>query len=101
MTSRSARIFHALSDETRMAILGRLRNGERCVCDLVHLLATGQSRLSFHMKVLKDAGLVLDRREGRWTHYALNPEGLEAAGRAIESLRSSRGAAEAAACCAK
>ncbi len=95
------RIFHALSDETRLAVLDRLRNGERCVCDLMDVLGAGQSRLSFHMKVLKDAGLVADRREGRWIHYALNPEGLEAAGRAIASLRDSKGAAEAAACCAK
>ena len=101
LESKVARIFHALSDETRLAVLGRLRNGERCVCDLMDLLGAGQSRLSFHMKVLKEAGLVVDRREGRWIHYALNPDGLQAAGRAIASLRDSKGAAEAAACCAK
>src|SRR5512144_2752406 len=78
-----------------------MRHGWRCVCDLVDVLGAGQSRLSFHMKVLKDAGLVVDRREGRWIHYALSPEGLEAAGRAVASLRDSKGAAEAAACCAK
>ena len=99
--ARTALIFHALSDETRLAVLGRLRNGERCVCDLMDVLGAGQSRLSFHMKVLKDAGLVTDRREGRWIHYALDPKGLEAAGRAIASLRESKGAMEAAACCAK
>ena len=96
-----ARLFHALSDETRLTVLDRLCKGERCVCDLMDLLGARQSRLSFHMKVLKDAGLVLDRREGRWIHYALNPDGLQAAGRAIASLRPSKGAAEAAACCAK
>jgi ArsR family transcriptional regulator len=96
-----ARLFHALSDETRLAVLDRLCKGERCVCDLMDLLGARQSRLSFHMKVLKDAGLVLDRREGRWIHYALNLEGLEAAGDAIASLRNSKGAAEAAACCAE
>ena len=96
-----ARLFHALSDETRLAVLARLCNGERCVCDLMDLLGAGQSRLSFHMKVLKEAGLVADRREGRWIHYRLSPEGLEAAEQAIASLQSSRGAAEAAACCAK
>lgn len=101
MQAKAARIFHALSDETRLAVLDRLRNGERCVCDLMDVLGAGQSRLSFHMKVLKDAGLVVDRREGRWIHYALSPDGLEAAGRAIASLRDSKGAAEAAACCAK
>ena len=65
-------MFHALSDETRLAIVQRLRSGERCVCDLTDLLDAAQSRLSFHLKVLKDAGLVTDRKEGRWVHYSLN-----------------------------
>jgi ArsR family transcriptional regulator len=47
--------FHALSDATRLAVLDRLRGGERCVCDLADLLDAGQSRLSFHMKVLRKA----------------------------------------------
>jgi ArsR family transcriptional regulator len=70
--SRAAELFHALSDETRLEIVQRLRGGERCVCDLTDLLDAAQSRLSFHLKVLKDAGLVSDRREGRWIHYSLS-----------------------------
>jgi ArsR family transcriptional regulator len=70
--ARAAELFHALSDETRLSIVQRLRNGERCVCDLTDLLDAAQSRLSFHLKVLKDAGLVHDRRQGRWVHYHLN-----------------------------
>jgi ArsR family transcriptional regulator len=72
--ARAAELFHALSDETRLEIVQRLRAGERCVCDLTDLLEAAQSRLSFHLKVLKDAGLVHDRRDGRWVHYHLNPE---------------------------
>ena len=72
--SRAAELFHALSDETRLAIVQRLRSGERCVCDLTDLLDAAQSRLSFHLKVLKDAGIVNDRRDGRWVHYSLNTE---------------------------
>jgi len=72
--SRAAELFHALSDETRLEIVQRLRSGERCVCDLTDLLEAAQSRLSFHLKVLKDAGLVVDRRDGRWVHYSLNRE---------------------------
>lgn len=53
-----------------------LLDGEKCVCNLTDALDTGQSRLSFHLKVLKDAGLVTDRRAGRWIHYSLNPETL-------------------------
>ena len=67
-------VFHALSDETRLAVLEMLRGGERCVCDLQDALEAAQSRLSFHLKVLKDAGLVTDRKEGRWSYYALNAD---------------------------
>ena len=79
---RAVSLFHALSDETRLAIVERLQGGERCVCDLTDLLEASQSRLSFHLRVLKDAGLVTDRREGRWVHYALNRETFEE----VESL---------------
>jgi len=72
--SRAALLFHALSDETRLNIVDMLRDGERCVCDLQDALDAAQSRLSFHLKVLKDAGLVVDRKEGRWVHYSLNGE---------------------------
>lgn len=73
---RAVVLFHALSDETRLAILGMLRGGERCVCDLQDELDAAQSRLSFHLRVLKDAGLVSDRREGRWAYYSIIPEAL-------------------------
>lgn len=75
--TRIARVFHALSDETRVCLVAMLRDGERCVCDLTGALGTGQSRLSFHLKTLKDAGLVQDRREGRWSYYSLVPGALE------------------------
>ena len=66
----------ALSDPNRLRILDRLRSGERCVCDLTDALDAGQSLLSFHLKCLKDAGLVTDRREGRWAYYTLTTEAL-------------------------
>ena len=75
-TDRAARLFHALSDGTRLSIMERLRRGERCVCELTDALDAAQSRLSFHLRVLKEAGLVTDRREGRWMYYTLNPEKL-------------------------
>jgi ArsR family transcriptional regulator, arsenate/arsenite/antimonite-responsive transcriptional repressor len=74
--TRAAELFHALSDETRVAILDMLRDGERCVCDLQTDLDAAQSRLSFHLKVLRDAGLVTDRKEGRWSYYSITPEAL-------------------------
>jgi ArsR family transcriptional regulator len=73
---RAETLFHALSDSTRLAILEMLRGGERCVCDLQADLDAAQSKLSFHLKVLKDAGLVTDRREGRWSYYEIVPQAL-------------------------
>ncbi len=74
---RVAQLFHALSDETRLQIIDCLLECEQCVCELTDVLKTGQSRLSFHLKTLKDAGLLTDRREGRWVYYALNREAIE------------------------
>ena len=84
---RAAKLFHALSDDTRLAILARLRRGERCVCELTDLLDAAQPRLSFHLKVLKDAGIVLDRRDGRWVHYRIDAAALQAAERMLVALR--------------
>ena len=82
----TARLFHALSDETRLSVLEMLRGGERCVCDLQDAVGAAQSRLSFHLKVLKDAGLVTDRKEGRWSYYALAAERLAQATAALGTL---------------
>lgn len=76
-TKKAVALFHALSDETRLALLDRLKDGEQCVCELTDAMKAAQSRLSFHLKVLKDAGLVEDRREGRWMYYSLNSQALE------------------------
>src|SRR5512143_3182259 len=84
--ARLARLFHALSDETRLRIVGRLLAGEQCVCNLTDALDAGQSRLSFHLKTLKDAGLVTDRRDGRWIHYSLNHEALSGIGALLGAL---------------
>ena len=75
--SSMAPLFHALSDETRLEIVQMLSHGERCVCELQDTLGAAQSRLSFHLKTLKDSGLVTDRREGRWIHYSLSSTALE------------------------
>src|ERR671921_2934935 len=93
-TARTSRLFHALSEETRLSILERLRFGERCVCELTDSLDAAQSRLSFHLKVLKDAGLVTDRREGRWMYYTLNQEALAEVSELVEALASTPSATE-------
>jgi ArsR family transcriptional regulator, arsenate/arsenite/antimonite-responsive transcriptional repressor len=98
-TQRAARLFHALSDGTRLSILQRLRFGERCVCDLTDALEAAQSRLSFHLKVLKDAGLVTDRKDGRWMYYTLNTEALNEASELVGAFAAAPTAAERRSCC--
>lgn len=83
---RSAELFHALSDETRLELIHLLKKGERCVCDLTGALDAAQSRLSFHLKVLKDAGIVSDRKDGRWVHYELNEHAFAEAHRLLDGL---------------
>ncbi len=76
----------ALSDPNRLRIIDRLRSGSRCVCDLTDALDERQSLLSFHLKTLKDAGLVTDRREGRWAYYALDTDALREVEAFVRSL---------------
>lgn len=63
------RIFKALSDPTRLRIMLLLRRRELCVCELMFILEMEQSRVSHHMRVLRDAGIAEDVREGRWIIY--------------------------------
>ena len=64
-----------------------LSHGERCVCELMGSLEVAQSRLSFHLKTLKEAGLVTDRREGRWVHYSANREALDEMNEFLHAVR--------------
>lgn len=83
---RHAKIFQALADARRLRIIDLLRGGERCVCDLQADLDCAQSLLSFHLKALRDAGLVSSRKDGRWAYYALATDGLLHAEQAINAL---------------
>lgn len=65
-------IFKALSEETRLRILKLLENGELCVCDIVAALDTIQPKVSFHLSTLREAGLIKDRKQGKWVHYSIN-----------------------------
>lgn len=99
-TAQASRWFHALSDETRLEVVERLLGGERCVCELTDDLDAAQSRLSFHLKTLKDAGLVTDRREGRWVYYTLNRDTLGEIEMLLGSLRkATRAARKSNSCC--
>lgn len=79
-----AKVFKALCDPKRLAILEQLRSGEKCACVLLEPMDLTQSGLSYHMKILCDSGLVVSRQEGKWTHYRLSEPGRD---RALELLR--------------
>jgi ArsR family transcriptional regulator, arsenate/arsenite/antimonite-responsive transcriptional repressor len=64
--------FHALSDPLRLKVIELLRQQELCVCELSETLGVTQSKLSFHLKTLREAGLLRSRQEGRWIYYSLN-----------------------------
>lgn len=98
-TERAAELFHALSDATRIEILLALREGEQCVCDLTAMLESAQSRLSFHLKVLKDAGLIADRREGRWMYYRIAADGLSELDDLVASFKEARRTGGGTRCC--
>ena len=68
------KIFKALSDETRLRIYLLLLQSELCVCELVNILNMEQSRISHSIRILKEAGLVDNRREGKWIIYTVNAE---------------------------
>jgi ArsR family transcriptional regulator len=69
-------ILKALSEETRLRILKLLEAGELCVCDIMAALDMIQPKVSFHLGVLKEAGLIKDRKEGRWVHYRIEESDL-------------------------
>lgn len=94
-----AKVFKALCDPKRIAILQLLRSGEKCACVLLDSLELTQSGLSYHMKVLCESGLVSSRPEGKWTHYRLNPDGREAAVRLLQELTTPDAEAETGCSC--
>ncbi|SHK11939.1 transcriptional regulator, ArsR family [Ruegeria lacuscaerulensis ITI-1157] len=67
-------VLAALAEPTRLGAMLLLKDGaEHCVCELMQKLDATQSRMSRHMKTLKQAGLVVDRRDAQWVRFRLNP----------------------------
>ena len=98
-STRAAELFHALADPIRVDVVSLLLDGERCVCDLMADLDLAQSRLSWHLKTLSDAGLILGRREGRWNYYSLNADVVAEARGMLDAIKPSRRLAVRSACC--
>lgn len=78
--------FRALGDETRLLLLDLLTGGERTVGDLMDATGLGQSLVSHHLRTLRQSGLVVTRRDGRWVHYAIAPAALADTRLAIHEL---------------
>ena len=74
MSLTPLQLFKNLSDETRLGIVLLLKEmGELCVCDLCAALDQSQPKISRHLAMLRESGLLLDRKQGKWVHYRLSP----------------------------
>ena len=83
---KTAELFKALCDENRIKILLMLRSGEKCACRLNEEINVTQPTMSHHMKVLCDSGIVVGRKEGKWMHYSISPEGAKNAMQILSQL---------------
>ena len=95
----AAVIFKAFCDENRIRILKLLRTGEKCACKLLEEMSISQPTLSHHMKILCDSGIVIGRKEGKWMHYRISPEGVRAARNYLTDLITLESAGETQPCC--
>lgn len=86
--------FRALGDETRLQLLEHLAAGERNVGELMDLMGLGQSLISHHLRALREAGLVRDRRDGRWVYYSIAEQALTATRLTIYELEPLRSAVD-------
>lgn len=85
-----AMIFKALGDKTRLEIVKMLSDGEKCACKLLEKFEITQPTLSHHMKILCDCGLVIGRREGKWTHYSVSCDVLNELKKYVSQLKCSK-----------
>lgn len=72
--TENALLFKALGDETRLKMIGLLKHGELCVCDLMEVLSLPQSTASRHLAYLKNSRWIVGRRSGKWMYYKLHPD---------------------------
>ena len=100
-TKRTAVIFKAFCDENRIRILQLLSTGEKCACKLLEELNVTQPTLSHHMKTLCDSGVVVGRKEGKWTHYSISEEGADYALKCLQELTKASCTDEEKSCCEK
>ncbi|MFI3212177.1 MAG: metalloregulator ArsR/SmtB family transcription factor [Eubacteriales bacterium] len=81
-----AKVFKALCDENRVSIIKFLQSGEKCACNISEELDIAQSKLSYHMKILCESGLVESWYVGKWTHYQISKQGGQVAINLLQEL---------------
>jgi ArsR family transcriptional regulator len=99
--ARLAQLCKALGDDTRLRVIDLLTAGERCVCEPQESVRIAQPLLSFHLRVLRDAGVVSHRREGRWAYYSLRADAMAELGATVEALHERAQEAQPTQCCAE
>ena len=99
LNKETAKVFKAFCDENRLQILELLRGGEKCACRLLEEMSISQPTLSHHMKILFDSGIVLGRKEGKWMHYRISPEGVQIAKEYLNGLTDVTPIEESKPCC--
>ncbi len=98
---RVAVIFKAFCDENRIRIIKLLRSGEKCACKLLEEINVTQPTLSHHMKILCDSGIVVGRKDGKWTYYSISERGVEQAEECLRQLTTLDVESENKSCCEK
>ncbi|MGK9369072.1 ArsR/SmtB family transcription factor [Melioribacter sp. Ez-97] len=73
MKNQSVQIFKALSDLNRLRTLKILQSRPLCVCEITEILGLATSTVSQHLKILKEAGFIVEEKEGKWVNYMINP----------------------------
>jgi ArsR family transcriptional regulator len=82
-----ANLFSSLANETRLrSLMLLLRHDELCVCELTHALGVAQPHISRHLALLRESGLVSDRREGLWVYYRIHPDLPEWVRRVLQDI---------------
>ena len=99
LNKETAKVFKAFCDENRLQILELLRGGEKCACRLLEEMSISQPTLSHHMKILCYSGIVLGRKEGKWMHYRISPEGVQIAKEYLNGLTDVTSIEESKPCC--
>lgn len=81
-------ILKALADENRVRILMALRGGELCACQIIELMGLAPSTVSKHLSILKNAGLIESRKDGRWMYFELAPDEVTPVSEALQFISS-------------